>query len=132
MSFQQRRFSYNDVHDPWENVCCESCWNAKNKRCICKCNGRYHGLGSQKRVIDPHDRLLNGILTKKIFKQLTERNMICNFCGTPLPFEIYHYEHPGGWKIQNFEKKQWLYVHCNKCNYDWNLSKLGFNRKKVI
>jgi hypothetical protein len=28
-----------------EELCCESCYTAKEKTCVCKCHGAYHGLG---------------------------------------------------------------------------------------
>lgn len=35
---------------PWEGICCESCWNATEKKCVCrKCDGRNHGKGVTKK-----------------------------------------------------------------------------------
>ena len=35
-----------EVH-PWDDVCCESCWNAKEDLdlCVCKCGGQFHSRG---------------------------------------------------------------------------------------
>lgn len=31
---------------PWLTAgCCEGCWNAKGKRCTCRCNSKFHGAG---------------------------------------------------------------------------------------
>jgi len=27
------------------DLCCESCYNAEEETCVCKCHGAYHGLG---------------------------------------------------------------------------------------
>jgi len=32
------------VH-PWDGVCCEACWMAREKECACRCHGRNHGAG---------------------------------------------------------------------------------------
>lgn len=32
----------------WKGVCCKACWNAKGKRCKCRCKGQYHGAGKKK------------------------------------------------------------------------------------
>ena len=28
------------------DLCCESCYTAKEKVCVCKCHGAYHGLAN--------------------------------------------------------------------------------------
>jgi len=51
----------------------------------------------------------------------------CGFKGlSKLPIE--HYDHSGGWKVDGFLKRQWLYVTCPKCEYQWALWKLGVPR----
>ena len=35
------------------------------------------------------------------------------------------YPHDGGWRVDGYEKRQWLSSHCRKCHYDWSLWKLG-------
>lgn len=54
----------------------------------------------------------------------------CKFCGyrelDQLPIEFY--EHDGGWWLTDFTKKQWLYITCPKCGYEWALWKLGVPR----
>lgn len=38
-------------------ICCESCYNALEEKCTCKCGGAYHGLGRlNKRAHDPEKR----------------------------------------------------------------------------
>jgi len=29
----------------WDGVCCETCWNAGEDLCVCKCGGTNHGKG---------------------------------------------------------------------------------------
>jgi len=51
----------------------------------------------------------------------------CGFKGLKgLPIE--HYDHDGGWPVEGFKEKQWLYVTCPKCGYQWALWKLGVPR----
>lgn len=45
-------------------------------------------------------------------------------CGEPIhPEEIEMYPHERGIRIKN-EGRQWVYVHCPECGYDWSLWKL--------
>ena len=49
--------------------------------------------------------------------------LVCPKCGTTLgPAQTY--DHEGGWKIEGYAKKQWVYFGCVKCDYDWALWKL--------
>ncbi len=36
-----------------------------------------------------------------------------------------YYDHDGGYPVKGFKEKQWLYVTCPKCGYQWSLKKLG-------
>ena len=51
----------------------------------------------------------------------------CHFEGL-LQEVISHYPHSGGWKVQGFDKPQWLFIVCPKCKYQWALWKLGVSR----
>jgi hypothetical protein len=31
--------------NPLEDLCCESCYNAEEETCVCRCHGAFHGLG---------------------------------------------------------------------------------------
>ena len=31
--------------NPWDGICVEACWYAREKRCVCRCGGRHHGKG---------------------------------------------------------------------------------------
>ena len=42
---------------------------------------------------------------------------------------IESYDHDGGIPVQGFKEKQWVYVHCDACGYDWALWKI-LNRMK--
>lgn len=41
------------------------------------------------------------------------------------------YPHEGGIHVEDREGKQWVYVHCSACGYDWALWKL-VNRAKAV
>jgi len=51
----------------------------------------------------------------------------CKICNGSLGL-IEHYDHDGGWLVDGFEKKQWLYRTCFKCGYQWAIWKLGVPR----
>ena len=38
---------------------------------------------------------------------------------------VQFYEHHGGYEVDGYDKRQWLYVECPKCKYEWNLNKLS-------
>ncbi|MCS7114056.1 MAG: hypothetical protein N0A00_01385, partial [Candidatus Bathyarchaeota archaeon] len=42
---EKRNVKENGHVGPWEGVCCEACWFAKEEKCVCKCGGRNHGRG---------------------------------------------------------------------------------------
>lgn len=49
----------------------------------------------------------------------------CRTCGKRLPAKVEGYPHDGGWIVDGFTSRQWLYVHCSSCGYDNALWKLG-------
>jgi len=63
---------------------------------------------------------------EEILRQLKPK---CRSCGEQLPATIEHYPHSGGWEVWGFREKQWLYVACPNCGYDWALWKLGVPRE---
>ena len=118
---------------PWESLgCCESCYMAKEKRCVCRCGGAFHGLGNaQHRHEHDGGQVLEVSETEAAILTLGDYELkcpnICPDCGGWLgPIE--HYEHSGGWAVAGFEKHQWLYKTCQKCGYQWALWKLGVAR----
>jgi hypothetical protein len=61
------------------------------------------------------------------YRAMVTRNK-CLWCGNPLPEEIRYYEHADGWLVRGMENKQWLYLYCARCEYEWALWKLGVPR----
>lgn len=59
---------------------------------------------------------------------ITRKNCSCGATLQTSAWNIQHYCHEGGWKVKGFNEKQWLYIHCNECGYDWALWKLGVAR----
>lgn len=41
--------------------------------------------------------------------------------------KVEYYPHDGGYKIKGIEGRQWLFVTCPKCQYQWSFKKLGIN-----
>src|SRR5271170_5414980 len=55
------------------------------------------------------------------------------FCGRPLAgLKIKHEDHVGGWRVAGFDKRQWLSVHCEPCNYGLSLWKVGIPGKATF
>jgi hypothetical protein len=54
----------------------------------------------------------------------------CAIAGrkTPLPREITHHAHSGGWRVKGFADLQWLYIECPRCESQMSLWKLGVRR----
>lgn len=127
----QKRLDYSQQpKDPWADICCESCWFAAQEKCVCSCGGRYHGLGKERARANPSHPALPYDIGKKLLEKIPDKELICMFCLDPLPKRFHYYAHEGGWKINYFEKPQWIYIHCSKCGYDWNIGKLGYREEK--
>jgi len=48
------------------------------------------------------------------------KSVKCDWCHTSFdPDDIYMYPHPGGHEIKDVDGKQWVYVKCKNCEYDW-------------
>jgi len=67
-------------------------------------------------------------LTLKEYAALVKRKK-CRWCKRRLSSRVEHYDHAGGWEVHEYPQKQWLYVVCTGCGYQWNLSKLGIPRQ---
>lgn len=52
----------------------------------------------------------------------------CGFKGLKNQ-EIHNYVHDAGWKLRGFRRRNWLYIQCPKCSYEWALWKLGVPRE---
>lgn len=64
-------------------------------------------------------------------KQIEDKQ--CKRCKIPLGgLPIQHYDHEGGYDVHTFYRKQWLYVVCPMCEYQWALHKLGAKAPQVI
>lgn len=57
----------------------------------------------------------------------------CRWCGgLLLNQQIEYYEHSGGWRVEGHVAKQWLYIECPGCKYQWSLAKLGVPQKEEV
>lgn len=119
-----------EIPDNIHSVCCKACLNAKQKQCHCKCNGKYHGLGSMKVIEDQWDKLLPEDEAEEFRKHFDSRKTKC-FCGQDLARAsiFYYVPHPGGYTIKNEKETVWLYVKC-KCGNDKALWKFGVERER--
>ena len=62
-----------------------------------------------------------------------EKGAKCWSCGGAVSVgDIRHYSHGGGWKIDGFDKLQWLYFECLGCEYQTSFAKLGIPRTTEV
>lgn len=76
-------------------------------------------------------QIKRGELTLDDFESILKNEGVrCRMCveSPKLVRDIEHYPHGAGWKVKGFDRKQWLYVVCPDCGYEWALHKLGFPR----
>ena len=55
----------------------------------------------------------------------------CMLCGSPLDTRSENmkmFPNPGGWCVNGYDVKQWIYIVCDRCGYQWSLQKLGVSR----
>ena len=53
----------------------------------------------------------------------------CVCCDHELKMDVVNmYDHSSGWIILPELPRQWLSIHCDNCNYDVSLNKLGIGR----
>ena len=53
---------------------------------------------------------------------------VCGFVFNPHRITIEHYDHDDGYEVEGYDKRQWLYITCPRCNYQMALWKLGVKR----
>jgi len=76
---------------------------------------------------DNTPRIMDQDIAEWVFKRIIRK--ICKNCNTLLSRKrMMHYDHPKGWTIPSYGKKQWVYLTCKKCGCQWSLSKLGVSR----
>ena len=103
----------------------EKCENAKRgSRCHCGCGGKLHAKNWNPAITDYNTTITEerGGEVAEAIKKL--RGTIVCTCGEVVPLAPVHgYPHTGGIPDKNGERF-WLYVHCNKCGYDWSWWKI--------
>lgn len=72
------------------------------------------------------DKTLDPAMAKELFDLLPLP--YCRVCRIPLPKEIGYYPHSDGWTHPAFKEKQWFYVQCKECGFQFSLWKLGYGR----
>lgn len=56
---------------------------------------------------------------------LIQKDAHCRICGKRFEKgDIRAYKHSGGIEVKGFKQKQWVYMRCSGCGYDWALHKL--------
>jgi hypothetical protein len=46
--------------------------------------------------------------------------------------DLQHDDHSGGWKVKGIKTLQWLWFHCEGCNYDTSLQTFGIDKPRPI
>uniref|UniRef100_A0A6H2A3Z3 Uncharacterized protein n=1 Tax=viral metagenome TaxID=1070528 RepID=A0A6H2A3Z3_9ZZZZ len=56
---------------------------------------------------------------------LIQKDAQCHWCGSRFDLcSINCYPHKDGIEVEGYTTKQWVYLRCMKCGYDWALWKL--------
>lgn len=54
---------------------------------------------------------------------------VCRFCNTVLNHgSVEYYDHEGGFIVEGFKERQWLFITCSGCGHQWSLVHLGVAR----
>ena len=62
---------------------------------------------------------------QEIAVAVCQKHGSCVTCGMPFDLDdIKTYDHEGGIAVKGYDKKQWVYLHCKKCEYDSALWKV--------
>jgi hypothetical protein len=103
------------------------CLRAHEKRCVCRCGGRNHGVlkyVEENGTLDDGPRYIWLGHIEEIAKLF--EGYVCPSCGTGFrPDDILGYPHDGGLYIEQYKMKLWVFGRCRKCGYDTAWWKLG-------
>jgi len=73
-------------------------------------------------IIPKYDLTLDGWIEELKRTQSPD----CPTCGTELDFHrLKYYDHSDGQCVDGFPQRQWLYVECPGCEYQWAINKLA-------
>lgn len=54
-----------------------------------------------------------------------QKDVRCKHCGSFFrPSSVHCYPHANGYEVEGYVDKQWVYLTCPKCGYQWALWKL--------
>lgn len=82
-------------------------------------------------ISDPNPHMPKPLELEKSIPFFNELKITkCKHCNTSFSKNdpILHYQHPSGWIVPGYEKKQWLFIVCSNCGYQWALWKLGVGK----
>jgi len=116
--------------------CCEACYTAKEKVCVCRCHGAFHGLGNPQskrkkdkaKIDESYEFYLPEEEAQRFRKQFTDTKCLCGYDLKDEPL-VYYKKHDAGWKIKGEDEKVWIYVKCPSCGYDMAIWKMGVPRE---
>lgn len=108
--------------------CCDACYYANIETdCVCRCSGKFHGLGYAAPELEGGEKILPEEIAQKFREQYIDPACLCDLDLTTFPI-LYYTPHEGGFKIPGEKEKCWLYVRCPKCGYDMAVWKMGVKR----
>lgn len=100
-------------------LCWECYWLPYPLRCCAEC--------IQPEIDNQSDRA-----SELAFYQRQLKGKHCHWCQTSIedqPLEFY--DHHGGYRVAGLSEKQWLYVTCPNCRYQWSAVKLGIREIEI-
>ena len=66
-------------------------------------------------------------LSLKEYEEMV-RGLRCRTTGCVGPLGLQNYDHEGGWQVEGFSEKQWLYTECRHCANAVSLRHWGIER----
>lgn len=64
----------------------------------------------------------NPVKLEDIRNYIKEKDIKCEWCKNSFDSnDIDMYPHSGGYNVDGMNDKQWLYITCRHCGYDWAL-----------
>lgn len=106
----------------------ERCENAKSPICECSCGGALHGIKREeldKAIGEKYMALSEGGELEAFMRAHIGKTMKClGACDRKIVIEEFRgYPHTEGLADKD-GKRWWIYVHCDKCNYDTSWGKI--------
>ncbi len=69
-------------------------------------------------------RIHDGKILEDYSREIVGKQCHCGYVYTNSD-KVERYNHSGGWIVEGYQGRQWLWVTCRKCEHDMSLWKIG-------